>query len=153
MRDLEETVPDRVRAFWARGAALYEAKQYGLAFEEAYRVLELAAVQRSQEGSADGMRYFNNSVEWLRARALIKARSHPTLPGDVWTVAVRARNRLTHHQEVEFPMVLNRASCDWTFPTFVSMLNELWESVPAERPSAGETADLQPLDCQTSALA
>ncbi len=137
MWELEETVPDRVRAFWLRVVALYEAEQYGTAFEEAFRVLELAAVQRSQEGGADGIRFFHNAVEWLRARSLIKPRSHPTLPADLWTVAVRARNRLTHHQEVEFPMGLNRASCDWTFPTFVSMLNELWESALAEPPVGG----------------
>lgn len=146
MWELDETVPDRVSAFWARVVALYDAQQYGPAFEEAFRVLELAAVQRAQEAGADVIRYFHNAVEWLSARSLIKPRSHQTLPGDLWTVAVRARNRLTHHQEVEFPMVLNRASCDWTFPTFVSMLNELWGTAPASARRRAETADLQSLD-------
>jgi hypothetical protein len=130
--ELAEAVPDRVRAFWARVEALYTADQYGPAFEEAFRVLDLAAVQRAQEGGAAGIRHFHNAVEWLRAKSVIKARSHPTLPGDLWTVAVRARNRLTHHENAQFPMVLNRASCDWTFPAFVAMLNELWEPTPTD---------------------
>jgi hypothetical protein len=132
MWELAETVPAKVRDFWAqRVVVAYEAKLYASAFEEAFRVLELAAVQRVREGGVTGIRHFQNAVEWLTARSVIKPRGHPTLPGDLWMVAVRARNRLTHHQEVEFPMVLNRASCDWTFPTIVSMLNDLWEPAPA----------------------
>lgn len=137
MWELGDAVPDRVRGYWRRVVALYEAEQYGVAFEEAFRVIELAAVQRAREGGAASVRYIHNAVEWLRANSLIKPRVHPTLPGDLWTVAVRARNRLSHHQEVEVPMVVNRASCDWTFPTFVSMLNELWEGAPTRPPVSG----------------
>ena len=132
MWELAKVVPDQVRDFWARVVAAYRAEQYGLAFEEAFRVLEVAAVERAREGGAR-VRYFQNAVEWLRKRSLIAPRHHPTLPGDLWTVAVRARNR-SSHQEVGFAMGLNRASCDWTFPTFVSMLSELWEPMPAAPP-------------------
>jgi hypothetical protein len=136
MWELEETVPERVRAFWARVVALYEAEQYGATFEEAFRVLDLAAVQRARAGAPD-IRHFHNAVEWLRARSLIKPRNHPTLPGDLWTVAVKGRNHLTHHEGVGLPMVLNRATCDWTFPTFLEMLNELW-ATPTTRPTLAE---------------
>ncbi len=136
MWELAAAVPDQVRGFWSRVVAAYRAEQYGVAFEEAFRVLEVAAVERAREGAAS-VRTFQNAVEWLRKRSLIAPRHHPTLPGDLWTVAVRARNRSSHHQEVGFAMVLNRASCDWTFPTFVSMLNELWEPAPAAPPIGG----------------
>ena len=49
-------------------------------------------------------------------------------------MAPRGRNHVSHHQNVESPSRLNRAMCDWTFGTFVSMLNELWE--PSAAPPA-----------------
>lgn len=126
MWELANAVPRNVRDFWVqRVVAAYDAGQYAAAFEEAFRVIELAVVTRSRE--VCGPDRFGAAVGWLLKRSFIKPRYHPSLQGELWAIAPRARNRLSHHQSVAFPMVLNRAACDGTLGTFVSMLNELWE--------------------------
>lgn len=95
-------------------------------------MIELAVVIRSREVS--GPEGFANAVDWLLKRSFIKRRYHPSLPGELWATAPRAPNRFWHHQSVAFSVVLNRAACDSTFGTLVSMLKELWE--PAATPGA-----------------
>ena len=130
MWELADAVPPMVRAFWEqRVVAAYEARQYAAAFEESFRVLELAAVTRSR--AVGGPEGFAAAIDWLLKRSFIKPRYNPALPVELWATAVRARNRFSHHQSVDFPMVLNRAMCDDTFGTFVSMLDELWETARA----------------------
>jgi hypothetical protein len=72
-----------------------EAGQYAAAFEESFRVIELAAVMRSRE--AGGPAGFSNAVEWLLSRSVIKPRHHASLPGELWTMAPRVCNRFSHH--------------------------------------------------------
>lgn len=133
MWELAATVPPNVREFWAqRVVAPYDAGQYAAAFEEAFRVIELAVITRSR--GVGGPEHFGNAVSWLLKRSYIKPRYHSLLPGELWATAPRARNCFSHHQSVGFPMLLNRAASDATLGTFVSMFNELWE--PASTPGA-----------------
>jgi hypothetical protein len=130
MWELADTVPVNVRAYWTqRVVAAYEAELYDLAFEEAFRVIELATVTRSRE--AGGPRgNFSNAVDWLLARSIIKPRPGPL--GDQWKTAPRGRNHTSHHQNVPDPNRMSRVMCETTFPTFVDMTNELW--APAGAP-------------------
>jgi hypothetical protein len=68
--ELSDAVPDQVKAWWLqRVVAAYEAGQYAAAFEEAFRVIELAAVTRSRE--AGGPSGFSNAGRSLRLATIL----------------------------------------------------------------------------------
>lgn len=76
-----DAVPANVRDFWSqRVVAAYQAGQYAPAFDEAFRVIELAVVTRSRDVSGSERCHAHGAVGWLLKRSFIKPRYRPWLP-------------------------------------------------------------------------